>query len=180
MSACIVGSAGRVDVGDEVIKDVEASDVDIRAMAREMAGAILEAPAVMNRPGAVVIAFLNIENRTLTTDFNSDNLLSKIRQDLIQYSGGKLTFLDQNHVNAVLAERDRKRSGAVTSSERLDLPGTDFFLTGQAYSQRKSAGAAMQAYHRYSFRLTNAETGVIVWEKDYEFKKAGARGSAYQ
>ena len=176
-----VGTASRVHVDDEPVTDIEASDVDLRAMARQMASAIIEVPDIADSPRPAYIAFLNIENRTLTTDFDSYNLLSKIRQDLIKYSQGKLVFLDKRKLDAILAERDAKRSGSVTSSKREDLPGVDYFLTGYAYSMRKTGrGGKMQGYHRYSFRLTDAETDVVVWEDDYEFKKYGRRGTAYR
>lgn len=178
------GTASRVHVDDEPVTDIEASDVDLRAMSREMAAAILETPIIAKATGPVTIAFLNIENRTLTTDFDSYNLLSKIRQQLIEFGGGKLAFLDKEQTeqtNAVLAERDAKRAGQVTSIKRADLPGVDYFLTGYAYSMRKAGGGGKSmAYHRYSFRLTDAETGVVAWEKDYEFKKQGRRGTAYR
>ena len=180
LSGC-VGTASRVHVDDEPVTDIEASDVDLRDMAGKMASAILGLPVVTSAPGPVYIAFLNIENRTLTTDFDSENLLSKIRQHLIENSRGKLVFLDKVKIDAILAERDAKRAGSVTSTRRAELPGVDYFLTGYAYSMRKAdEKGRMLGYHRYSFRLTDAETDVVTWEKDYEFKKYGRRGTAYR
>jgi hypothetical protein len=176
-----VGTVGRVHVDDEPINDVEASDVDIRAMSREMATALIELPTIAGAKEPVHIAFLTIENRTLTTDFDSYNLLSKIRQDLIAHSEGKVVFLDKESINAIYAERDAKRAGQVTTKGHKDLPGVDYFLTGYAYSMRKSGTAGkMLAAHRYTFRLTDAEDSRVVWEKDYEFKKLGQRGTAYR
>jgi PBP1b-binding outer membrane lipoprotein LpoB len=175
------GKAKRVHIDDEPVTDIEASDVDLRAMARKMAAAIIELPAIARAEGPVNIAFINIKNRTLTTDFDSYNLLSSIRQQLIKHSNGKLAFLDKQQLDAILAERDAKRAGEVTSKKREDLPGVDYFLTGYAYSMRKGSGRkGMMGYHRYSFRLTDAETTQVVWEDDYEFKKHGRRGTAYQ
>jgi len=176
-----VGTASRVHIDDEPITDIEASDVDLRTMSMKMASAILEVPAIADVPEPVYIAFLNIENRTLTTDFDSYNLLSKIRLHLIKYSKGKLVFLDKKKVDAIYAERDKKRAGQVTSGKREDLPGVDYFLTGYAYSMRKvGRKGKMLGYHRYSFRLIDAEMDVVVWEDDYEFKKTGRRGTAYR
>jgi hypothetical protein len=176
-----VGTVSRVHVDDEPITDVEASDVDIRAMAREMATAIIELPLIASAKEPVHIAFLTIENRTLTTDFDSYNLLSKIRQELIANAQGKAVFLDKESMNAIYAERDAKRAGQVTTPGHKDLPGVDCFLTGYAYSMRKPGkGGVMLASHRYSFRLTDAEDSHVIWEKDYEFKKLGQRGTAYR
>jgi len=174
VAGCSVGTASRIHVDDEAITDIEASDVDLRAMTQKMASSIIELPAIAGSPDPVHVGFLNIENRTLTTDFDSYNLLSKIRQHLIEYSEGKIVFLDQEKLEAVLAERDIRRS-----QERI--PGIDYFLTGYAYSMRKADGkGTMQGYHRYSFRLTDAQRDTVVWEKDYEFKKQGRRGMAYR
>jgi PBP1b-binding outer membrane lipoprotein LpoB len=176
-----VGTASRVHVDDEPVTDVEASDVDLRAMAKQMASTIIELPMVRDSAKPIRVAFLNIENRTTTVDFDSANLMSKIRQDLIAHSQGKLSFIDKAAMEGILAERDAKRAGNLTSSKRADLLGADYFLTGYAYSQRKvGVDNALQAYHRYSFRLTDAETSEVKWEKDYEFKKVGRRGTVYQ
>jgi len=176
-----VGTASRVHIDDESITDIEASDVDLRAMARKMASAIIELPVIAKAEGSVNIAFLNIENRTLDSDFDSYNLLSKIRQQLIKHSGGKLVFLDKKKIDAIYAERDAKRAGQVTSGKRANLPGVDYFLTGYAYSMRKTGSdGTVLGYHRYSFRLTDTETSVVAWEDDYEFKKHGRRGTVYR
>ena len=179
VSGC-VGTVGRTDLGDEPVKDVEASDVDLRAMAREMATAIIELPSIRDTEGTVNLAFPTITNRTTTIDFDSATIQSMIRKDLIAHSRGKLVFLDREVSDLILAERDAKRAGQRTTRDKKDLPGADFFLIGYAYSQRKADGTQMAAYHRYSFRLTDAESGVIIWEDDYEFKKYGRPGISYQ
>jgi len=170
----------RVPVGEEPVKDIEASDVDLRAMAREMATAIIELPVIRDTEGRVNLAFPTIENRTTTVDFDSATIQSMIRKGLIEHSGGKLAFLDREASDLILAERDGKRAGQRTSRTRDDLPGADYFLIGRAFSMRKADGKQMSAYHRYSFRLTDAETGVILWEDEYEFKKYGRPGIGYQ
>lgn len=176
-----LGTVSRVHIDDEPVKDVEASDVDLRAMAREMAEHLLELEIVKQHPGAVKIAFLTFSNRTLTVDFDSNNLQSLIRTQIVSSSNGKILFLDRELSDAIYAERDAKRSGQRTSSKREDLPGADLFLKGEAYSMRKAdTKGRISAYHRYSFRLTDTETGVVVWERAYEFKKHGRRGAVYR
>jgi len=174
------GTVSRAHKDDEPVKDIEASDVDLRAMAREMATAIIELDVVARHQGPVVIAFPTISNRTLTVDFDSANIQSMIRKQLIEHSQGKLQFLDMELSNLVLAERDRKRTGQATSTKQVDMPGADMFLKGEASTSRKvDKDGMMSAAHRYSFHLTDAETGTIIWEKDYEFKKYGQRGMVY-
>ncbi len=180
MAGCMMGTVSRVPVGEEPVKDVEASDVDLRAVSRKMATALIDLPVILNTEGRVNLAFPTITNRTTTVDFDSATIQSMIRKGLIKHSGGKFAFLDQEASNLVLAERDAKRAGQRTSRTREYLPGADYFLIGRAFSMRKADGKQMSAYHRYSFRLTDAETSIILWEDEYEFKKYGRPGSSYQ
>lgn len=175
-----VGTVSRVPVDEQPVKDVEADDVDLRAMSREMAAALIELPVIRETDGRVHIAFPTLENRTTTVDFDSGTIQSMIRTGLIEHSGGKFAFLDREASDLIFAERDAKRSGQLTSRTREDLPGADYFLIGRAFSMRKADGKQMSAYHRYSFRLTDAEEGIILWEDEYEFKKYGQPGIGYR
>ena len=175
------GTVSRVPLADEPITDVEASDVDIRAMSVQMASELLGSHIIVEAKNPLTIAFLNIENRTLTTDFDSYNLLSTIRGHLLENCKGKIVFLDREKTDAILAERDAKRAGQLTTKGHKDLYGADYFLTGYAYSMRKPGGSGqILAYHRYEFRLTDTETSAVVWQWSYEFKKHGQRGTAYR
>lgn len=175
------GNARRVDIGDEPITDVEVNDVDIRAMAVQMASKLIESDIVANAKEPITIAFLEMVNRTETVDFDSYNIMSKIRQHLLDNSKGKLVFLDREKTDAILAERDAKRAGQLTTKGYKDRFGADYFLTGYAYSQRKAgSNGELVASHRYEFHLTDTETSAVVWQWDYEFKKAGKRGIDYR
>ena len=173
------GNVYRVHIDDEPLSTLELSDVDLRAMVSKMAIAIIEIPEIRDSDDSVNISFLNIENRTDSPDFNSYLILSKIRKLLIQYSKRKLRFIDNRSKDPIYAERDYKRSGNVTSKDYQDMIGADFFLTGHAYSNRIIKNSVHVVYHRYSFRLTNAETKEVIWEDEYEVKKAGKRAIIY-
>jgi hypothetical protein len=150
-------------------------------MTREMAAALIELEPIARHQGAVVLAFPTVTNRTHDVDFDSSNIQSMIRERLIAYSHGKIQFLDSELSNLVYAQRDACRAGTMACGKRADLPGANYFLQGHASSQRKmDTNGVMSAYHRYAFRLTDAETGVVVWERDYEFKKSGQRGIGYR
>jgi len=56
----------------------------------------------------------------------------------------------------------------------------DYLLTGREDEWRESAGAVTQSLQRYSFKLTDVQTNVIVWEDFYEHTTTHPRGSAYQ
>ncbi len=175
------GKAGRVHTDDEPIKDIEASNVDLSSMSREMAAALIEVDVIAQHPGAVVIAFPKITNRTHDVDFDSAHIQSMIREQLTTYSHGKIQFIDSELSNLVYAQRDACRAGTMACGKRADMPGATYFLKGHASSRHQiDPNGVKLAYHRYAFRLTDAETGIVVWEKDYEFKKVGQRGIVYR
>jgi len=178
LSLAIAGCTGTVTrrpVDDEVIKTTDATEVDMRTMCERMARSLIELPQIARAKNPPMIAFLEMQNRTLQ-DVDSYNLLSSIRKKLIQHSGGKFVFLDREAIEELKKERRMKRTGQVTSSGEDNLRGVDFFLSGRAYSTERRRKGVREVYHRYSFRLTHAETSAIVWEDDYEFKKAAEEG----
>ena len=169
------GTVTRRPVDDEVIKTTNTTEVDLRSMCEKMARSLVDLPQIAQAKNPPTIAFLEMQNRTLQ-DVDSYNLLSSIRKKLIQYGGGKFVFLDREAVEELKKERRMKRTGQVTSSGEDNLRGVDFFLSGRAYSKERRYKDLREVYYRYSFRLTNAETSGIVWEDDYEFKKAAKEG----
>ena len=61
-----------------------------------------------------------------------------------------------------------------------EVAGHQFIEVQKRQNPKTGRKGEMMGYHRYSFRLTDAETDVVVWEDDYEFKKTGRRGTAYR
>jgi PBP1b-binding outer membrane lipoprotein LpoB len=52
----------------------------------------------------------------------------------------------------------------------------DYFLTGFVYSTKEvtSTGALQGTrYFQFQFRMTDAQTNIIVWEKEYPVKRQG-------
>ncbi|MBN1492600.1 MAG: hypothetical protein JW938_00485 [Candidatus Omnitrophica bacterium] len=175
MIAPMGGSVNRIDVDSALIADVTTDSQDLRAICQTMARSIINLPQVANAVSPPRVAFLEMVNRT-TEDIDSYNLLDSIRTQLVKNANGRVIFVDRERIDSILKEREMKRAGTVGSSGPQVLSGVDFFLTGRAYSEMKAYQGARQAYYRFSFRLTDAETGDIIWEDEYEFKKAGRLG----
>jgi len=169
------GSVNRIDVDSSLISDVTTDSQDMRAICQRMARSIINLRQISNAVSPPRVAFLEMVNRT-TEDIDSYNLLDSIRTQLVKNSGGRVIFVDRERINSIMKERAMKRAGTVGSSGPKVLSGVDFFLTGRAYSDMKAYRGARQAYYRFSFRLTDAENGDIIWEDEYEFKKAGRMG----
>ncbi|MCK5269435.1 MAG: hypothetical protein KAJ46_01570 [Sedimentisphaerales bacterium] len=188
LSACLfvavvlVGCTGTVTrrpVDDEVVKTTDFTEVDIRSICEKMARSLIDIPQVAKAKSPPTIAFLQMKNRTLQ-NLDSNNLLGSIRKKLLRYGEGKFTFLNRDIVEKIKRERRMKRSGEVSSSTQTGLYGADYFLSGQAYSEERRNHGIREVYYRFSFQLTNAENSAIVWEDDYEFKKAAKSGTAYR
>lgn len=67
-----------------------------------------------------------------------------------------------------------------TTSVLGKIADTDYFLNGFIYAANETqAGVTARGfrYYRFQFRLTDARSGIVVWENDYEVKKAGALAS---
>ena len=173
------GTVTRRPVDDEMIKTTNATEVDERSMCEKMARSLIDLPQIAKAKTPPTIAFIEMSNRT-TQAVDSYNLLSSIRMKLLEYGEGKFVFLDRERVGRLQQERRLKRTGEVTTSGARNLYGADFFLSGRAFSEERRDGRMREVYYRYSFTLTDSETSAIVWERDYEFKKAGNVGTAFR
>ncbi len=147
------------------------SSQDLRTTARKMAEAILQVPAIANAKTPPTIAFVPVKNNT-SEYVNTGAFLDQIRGILIKHAGQKVRFVDRAIQASILEERGLKREGVVGSAKQKNLLGVDYFLTGQIDSIDTRGRGRRSTYMRYSFRLTDAESGVIVWQDQYEVKKA--------
>ena len=105
---------------------------------------------------------------------NREIILRKLRTDLFQAMGGRVRVLDRSAegLEAVRAEREAKRAGAVSSNpnRRGDVLGSDFVLKGTIQDRAISDGRLKSVYYLVTFELTDLETGELRWTNDYEAK----------
>lgn len=84
--------------------------------------------------------------------------------------GGVGTPFAVNERKSITVEKNRN---AEVSSK---IASVDYFLTGFVYLQdERTAGVRNRGYrfYRFQFRLTNAQNGLVVWEKAYDLKNEG-------
>jgi PBP1b-binding outer membrane lipoprotein LpoB len=77
----------------------------------------------------------------------------------------------QSEVSKTKVKKSSEVSGRIAE--------TDYFLKGFIYAVNETDGGVMPKgyrYFRFQFRLTDARSGLVVWENDYEVKKQGAFG----
>lgn len=184
--SCSTSRTSRVDVDDDIVKDTEVSSKDLRTMARNMAEDLLQAPQIKERikkelPPAK-IAFAKMTNKTRDYDFDEWEILTQIRGYLIQYSRGYMTFLESEKIQSIVSENTGKEDNSELESlfkEVPDLYKADYILTGRAYTKEQRTKDMTTKYHSYTFWLTHVATRAIVWQQDYEVKKASDPGALY-
>lgn len=152
------------------ISDTTTDSRDLRTVCRTMAESITVLPQVKSAATAPRVAFLSVENRT-NSYLDTVTFLEKIRTDLIKFATGKIVFLDRKHSEAILREREAKRSKELAGTKLADRLGADYFLTGVISSIDKQVKRVRSTYTRYAFRLVDAESEAIIWEDDFEVKK---------
>jgi len=179
LSGC-TGETRRVEVGRELVSDPTSIAVqDFETIAQKMARSMIRLPQIQSAGSPPTIAFLSVENRS--NDFvDKKAFLEKMRTLLIRHSGGKMTFLDRHHYESLRAEQAAKEAGELTSSNQTQLYGADYFLTGVISSINAAGGSEKTIFRRYAFRLTDAHTGAIIWEDDYETQIYHRRGTIYR
>jgi PBP1b-binding outer membrane lipoprotein LpoB len=178
-AAIMAGCSGRtarmdVDSEDDALGGAIGSK-DFRGVCFEMAQSMVRLPQIQNASSPPTIAFFEMVNNSDEL-VNAEDILYKIRTELIKNSGGKMMFLDRDAIEKIKTERRDKDRGKVTSSGNKALYGADFFMAGRIEGIRRTRGRTETEYIRISVRLTDAASSAIVWENDYEFKKLFLRG----
>ena len=128
-----------------------------------------------------IVAIHPIKNNT-SQDFDAELFVRRIRQQLVEHAGGRIRFVSRDEFDRMMIdrERDAKRDGEYTSTRQETKIGTDYFLTGTA-SSLSTVGKGMETNAFWiDFRLVDAETNAILWEKGYKTKKSGEAGIVYR
>lgn len=151
---------------------------DVRAVAQEMARDMVACEAIANAATKPVVVLTPVRNETRFR-IDTDIITLQMRDLLIQNAGDKITFAARERLEDVLAEREAKRSGQVSSSGEKAVLGADYHLTGVLKPIHKSGGGMESDYIYFSFELIDTESSAIVWAKGYDVKKVGERGVLY-
>lgn len=171
---------------DDAIGGTGIDSGDVRQTADKIARSILGMPAVFAR-GTPYVVVQDPKNET-RFPFNDSIIVDQIMTTLIQNSGGRVQFVDRENWEAIQKERQLKRSGAVSvPTDATGQPnlaaaplGSDYFLFSTIKSISKSNGELDSDYVVATFRLSDAESGAIVWQDNYDWKKIGEKGVIYR
>ena len=152
---------------------------DMRATASEMARDLLASKAISNFSGVPRVAVLKIKNRTRFV-IDQEIISALITNTLIRHGAGSLAVLNRDIQDKINKERRDKREGEVDGSITGKIAGADFFLEGEMRSLTASKGSDVSDYVVMRFRLTDAESTIVVWSNEYQMKKEGSWGVMYQ
>jgi TolB-like protein len=161
------------DVGGTLIDSADVIAFTDKA-APELARALLASPK-----NNLVVAFPPIKNETVQP-LNTAVFSDRLRGDLVRECGPRVKFVAREHLDEVVKERDAKRSGVFTGTERKTPLGADYLLTGRFTSLSKRAGGERADYFVLTLDLVDAEDNHIAWSDRHEFKKVGDAGVIYQ
>jgi PBP1b-binding outer membrane lipoprotein LpoB len=169
----MVGGCGedsqRIDVDSEDLSlTAGVSSKDFRTVCYQMSQSLIRLPQIQKAHTPPKIAFTKVTNNSDEL-LDTDDFLYKMRTELIKNSQGKMLFLDRDMTKQLMDEQMLKDAGERTGHGGT-LMGADYFLAGRIESIRHARGRETTNYMRFSFRLTQASTGAIVWEDDYEMK----------
>ena len=164
------GSQSVVTIGAVNIQDfIQASDA--------MTGELLASGALdrVAKPPAV-LAISRIVNST-GTQLDTDLLIKKIRVAVLQ-SGKAVTTTTMGLGGTAedpLAKGLQQENEFKSDSKNTPTP--DFTLSGKIIQLAVKAGNTSQSTYSFQLSLTDAKTGLAVWEGEKEITKQGTRSS---
>jgi hypothetical protein len=171
---------------DDVVGGTGVGSADLRTTADKMVRSLLSSSQLFAK-GTPIVVIESPENRT-RFQIDASIFVTKMRAELMQSAQGRIMFIAREDLKDVLAERERKRSGAVSvptdAAGKADLAaaplGTQYFLKGTLQTLSAQNGKAVSDYTLATFRVVDAETAALVWEDSYEWKKVGKSGVIYR
>jgi PBP1b-binding outer membrane lipoprotein LpoB len=98
ISGCM-GTTRRVEVGREQVTDPTSMNIqDFETIAQRMTRSMIQLPQIQKASEPPTIAFISVTNRS--NDYVDKNaFLEKMRTLLIKHSGGRMVFLDREHLD---------------------------------------------------------------------------------
>ena len=158
---------------------------DVQSMVDKMIRHML-ANAIIARaqtPPRVIVDSAWFENQS-SQRINKNILIDQLATRLQIAANGRILFVDREHADMVAEERTLKREG-VTDSGTAGLvravAGADYRLSGRITSlDSRTPDGAIERYMNIVFRMTDLESGLVVWTNDYNFKKAGQDDVIYR
>ena len=145
----------------------------------DRAAADLAAELMKSPRNDMIVSYGSIKNESIQP-FNTANFTDRMIDLLVHATAPRVKYRATEHLDDVIKERDAKRTGVFASTEKKNIVGANFLLSGRIVSLSKKYEGDRADYFQISFRLVDAEDGTIAWTNHYDFKKQGDSGVIYQ
>ena len=158
---------------------------DIRSMVDKMIRHMLANPVLARAatPPRVIVDSAYFENQS-SQRLNKNILVDRLATGLQIAANGRILFVDREHADMVEKERELKREGVTdvgTTGLARAVAGADYRLNGRITSlDARASSGATERYMNIVFRMTDLESGIVVWTNQYDFKKGGQDDVIYR
>ncbi len=153
---------------------------DIGAAAQKAAQSIVNLPQIANAAQPPIVLITPVVNRS-TAPVDTELYTVKVRGILMEHGAGKVRFLAREEGTEVnLREQELRASGAVVPGNQQRAAGTyDYILTAEVRGLSVASGKGQSEYFLVAFKLVDFND-MLLWENQYEFKKAGRVNRVYR
>ncbi len=169
-----------------LVQGIGIESQDIISVADQMVRDIMKTPAITGRsaPPRVVLDAEYFRNES-STPFDKSLITDRLRVELNRAASGKVTFIGRHYQDMIEKERELKREGYVspgTGESAAKPAGADYRLGGRIGSldQVDARTGAKASYFQIVFEMVDLETGAIVWNNMYDFRKSGQDDVLYR
>jgi uncharacterized protein (TIGR02722 family) len=173
-----VASCSSVQYGDATAVETVNTDfgsTDLQMIAEKMVDDLLATPAMatISPNGTPPILFVDtIKNKTLE-HIDTESITDTISTKLL--NSGRFRFVDMTKADAISKQLDyQKNSGMVDEAKSVQMGhqlGAQFMLYGNFSSIEKTAGSTKDVYYKFTMKLTNLESGLVVFQSEKEIRK---------
>lgn len=181
LSLIITGCASKVQYGDaQAVETVDTSfgSTDLQTTAAKMVDSMLTFPSVLEitqgkRPVLYVDSVRNKTTEHIDTESVTDSVVNKLLRS------GKFQFVDMSNIEAARKQLNfQNNSGLVDPSKAAQIGrrvGAEYMIYGNLSSIVKSNKKETDVYYKFTLKMQNLESGLLVWQDEKEIRKSVRR-----
>lgn len=146
------------------------SETDMQIIVKELVTSLVAHPRIVKAQTPPILMITTLENKT-SDHINPQSIMDMIRVELSQ--SGQVAFVDKEARQAVEAEYEYQKSGAVgkNQSSRGQQIGADLILNGRVDSIVQEAGKDKTVYYKVTLNMTDLRTNLVVWTNQKQIRK---------
>lgn len=147
---------------------------DLQSTAESLTQSLLESRFIAKAPQPPKVRLRSVNNLTYE-HIDTKAITDKIRIKLLK--SGQVRFLaDIANLNQVKDERELTAS-ATANKDNNAMADSDYIITGNVRSIKKSNDDVKDVYYNVSLELVNPQSGEIVWADEKEIRKVTSKSS---